>query len=262
MRSSLCALALGACVIISSPGFAQEAPRDLVESLERIFKDEALSWEQKNAELRRTMEALAHQMGIDLSSADWNTETTAESFETFDIFDAPVLSKFSGKDGVPFPSEEQLIRKPSEDIAPLVVEMPTPLPAPTARPYQRPRRCERSETKRRVYNTEEREELLLFDYLYIPEDLVPIDPEEVFGKDTRVVSVPAQPDQGTDLRLEIHDVPCLPYRNRKSNTAEYEDRGMNALRNYDGGQATPGKLHPTVQRKLSGQQLLPRAGRR
>ncbi len=161
-----------------------------------------------------------------------------------------LLSHSIGKDGIPFPKSEESKWQPVRSSDQKAGVEPTEVPAPTPTPYQQPKRCTVNETKRVVYKEQEAETKVYTDYLFIPEELVPIEPEEVFG--SMVSLIPYGPEAGdaAKIRMEVNAVPCLPYRRRLTNSTQYFDTGINALKNYDGAPGGVGKLHPLIQQKL------------
>jgi hypothetical protein len=93
---------------------------------------------------------------------------------------------------------------------------------------------------------------MLMDILYLSEDLVPIDPEEVFGAGITLYPYGEKSGDAVYTRMQVHDVPCVPYRIRITRAAQYEDYGLNALRNYSKDPAGKGTLDIRIQRKLFG----------
>jgi hypothetical protein len=161
-----------------------------------------------------------------------------------------LLSHTIGKDGIPFPKPEDFKWKPDGNAATSPQALPTQTPLPTPTPYQQPKRCSRNETQAVVYKEKESETELFTDYLFIPEELIPLDPEEVFGSEVSLVPYGPEAGEGGKIRMEINEVPCVPYRRRLTNTTRYFDTGINALKNYDGAPGGSGKLHPLMQQKL------------
>jgi hypothetical protein len=92
----------------------------------------------------------------------------------------------------------------------------------------------------------------VYDVLYLPEDLLPSDPTEVFGTQTMVRTYGPNSGEGVHVRMEVDEVPCLPYRTRITETTEYVDLGRNALKNYDKKQSEEGEFHPWIAQKLFG----------
>jgi hypothetical protein len=174
-----------------------------------------------------------------------------------------------GKDGIPFPNIEDIVMRPPPTPNALT---PTPTPAPpwSPVPYEPPRKCEKNETTRAVFNDKEAEEKEhLKDLLFVPEGLVIEDYEETFGKGVEIEPYTIPYSRGTLVRMEVYGIPCVPYRIRMTNVADYTDSGVNALRSYDGDPAGRGKLSPIIQQRLAGKKereprppAPPRRGRR
>ncbi len=159
-----------------------------------------------------------------------------------------LLSHSIGKEGIPFPKPEE--SKWSRGRNSAVGAVPTQVPVPTPTPYQQPKRCAKNETQRIVYKESDTETTLLVDYLFIPEELVPTEPEEVFGSEVSLIPYGPKAGEAAKIRMKVNNVPCVPYRRRLTNTTRYFDTGINALKNYDGAPAGAGKLHPLMQQKL------------
>lgn len=167
------------------------------------------------------------------------------------------ISHSVGKEGRPFPPPEDVVMQPVPTSTPEMT--PTPAPEWTPQPYAAPRRCLKDGTQRELFSPDDRQhpaenKVPYSDMLFVAEDLVPIDPEEAFGPNVRIIPYEAvlEPNQYPLLMMEIYDVPCLPYRIRVTNLARYTDTGLNALKLYSGGPAHKGKLSPLIQRKLFG----------
>jgi hypothetical protein len=92
--------------------------------------------------------------------------------------------------------------------------------------------------------------IILLDKLFLSADLVPVDPQEVFGAETLLIPYGSKEDEGALIRMEIYRVPCLPYRMRTTEKADYIDTGLNALKNYDSDPSGRGVMHPFVEGKL------------
>ena len=243
-----------ACLIIHEAG-AQEPPAGAaIESGVRAAIQEArsaglsMSQEQESAYLaavargeRRSKEIFEELEFRPGESVDPNAAT------------ATPLSHVRGKDGVEFPPAEEVILKPLP--TPTAGPAPTELPVWSPEPYARPSRCQTNETKRVVWNEKasEPENEVLNDILFVEKGLIPLDPEESFGKTTRLMPYETPFSRGSLISMEIYAVPCVPYRVRMSNVAYYYDQGHNALKNYDGDPRGKGKLSHIIQRKLFGE---------
>lgn len=183
----------------------------------------------------------------DLSKeAQWYEEAQVNKYRGTPI---PYLSHLKGKSGIPFPKPEEVVLKPVPTDTP-APPTPTYTPEPTFTPYPKPVRCEKSETIRDDTYAIDQKESLLYDYIFISRDLVPLDSEEYFGPDVHLIPYDTPLTEGQLLRMEIYGVPCLPYRIRKTTTADYQDIGLNALKNYSKDPAGRGVFHPTLQQKL------------
>lgn len=155
-------------------------------------------------------------------------------------------------EGIPFPRTEEVVLAPPPPFPPLptsvMIENP---PQPE---YHKPPKCERSETTREALLDPDgsKDELVLSDVLYIPEHLVPLDPQEVLG--SKVVVYPYGPNsgQGINIRMYYDNVPCVPYRIRSTNKARYFDRGDVALNNFDQQPSGRGRRHAWMQKQLFG----------
>jgi len=161
-----------------------------------------------------------------------------------------LLSHTLGKDGIPFPEPSESKWKPYKLTQTPMPAAPTATPLPTPTPYQQPKRCSKDESQRVVYRQDETENDLFVDYLFIPEELVPLDPQEVFGSEVSLIPYGPDADKATQIQMKIYQVPCVPYRRRMTNTTLYFDTGMNALKNYDQSVSGRGELHPIMQGKL------------
>ena len=159
-------------------------------------------------------------------------------------------SRVMGRDGIPFPKPEEVLFKPPPAGTPSPLETPAPRPVWSPEPYIRPTKCERNETRRQETNSEGDDSTTLLDKLFISEDLVPPDPQEVFGAETSLIPYGTKEEKATLIRMEIYQVPCVPYRMRMTERADYIDTGLNALKNYDSDPSGKGVLNPFVERKL------------
>lgn len=155
------------------------------------------------------------------------------------------------KSGVGFPKYEELVLAP----------VPTPAAVAhverkrwTPPEYKRPGRCQDDATRRiesRVGDVS-KEEVVLYDVLYLPEDYVPMDPIEVFGERTRLVPYAPIIEDGTLMMMKMDNVPCLPFRTRITTSAIYYDTGKNAYKNYSKKASSRGEYHPFMRKKLFG----------
>lgn len=155
------------------------------------------------------------------------------------------------KSGVAFPKYEEVVLEPRPTQAPT----PAVERKPWTRPeYKRPGRCQDDAT-RRVENPigdQSKEEKVLYDVLYLPEDYVPMDPIDVFGERTQMVPYSPSIDEGTLMMMKMDNVPCVPYRTRITTARIYFDTGRNALKNYSKAQSGRGEYHHFMREKLFG----------
>ena len=232
-----------ACVICAGSSFGQAADDEIVRMVTEARKSGAIPTDE---EAQRFIETLRNQAQRDKeirSELDWNVSAAYGS-------EAPPLSHVEGKDGIAFPTESEAIWPPP----------PSPTPTPKVslsaeqvvfeKPYQRPPRCEKNETKREVFEKGEEESMLMLDLLFIDESKIPPEPEETLGSQVRLLPYGGETDEVTVMRMEMYQVPCVPFRRRMTNTTMYYDTGLNALRNYDGDWSGHGKMHPLMQEKL------------
>lgn len=242
-----------ACLIIHEAGAQDPPPGAAVENVVRAIQ------EARSAGLSMSQE----QESAYLAAVAQGERRSKEMFEELEFRpgdpvdpNAPTatpLSHVRGKDGVEFPPTEEVILKPLP--TPTAGPAPTELPVWSPEPYTRPSRCQTNQTKRVVWNEKasEPENEVLNDILFVEKGLIPLDPEESFGKTPRLMPYETPLSKGSLINMEIYAVPCVPYRVRMSNVAYYYDQGHNALKNYDGDPKGKGKLSDIIQRKLFGE---------
>lgn len=153
-------------------------------------------------------------------------------------------------EGIPFPKLEEVVLPPPPPIPPfptsVMIENP---PQPE---YKKPPRCDNAQTIREALPQEygSSEEVVISDILYLPEDLMPVDPMDVFGSQVVTYTYGPKSGDGVFVRMFYDAVPCLPYRIRYTNKARYYDRGNVALKNYDKQPSGRGQYHSVMQQKL------------
>lgn len=172
-------------------------------------------------------------------------DPNGESEETLSKIKLRVIT---GSEGIPFPNPEQVILEPT----PTPEIWPSETPQPTPTPWQPPGRCPKSTSAKTVILPETGASGILNDRLFLPEDLMPMDENEVYG--TGVQLYPYGPNQGEGQYIvqQMYLVPCLPYRIRHTAWGHYEHIGEDALKHYDQNVKSPGKFHPWVEQKLFG----------
>lgn len=157
-----------------------------------------------------------------------------------------------GNEGIPFPDPHSI--RDEDMFPPTPTPEPTPTPLPTATPWQKPRRCEADQTRVEVHTPESNSHDINYEILFVYKDFIPLDSIEVYGAKVGVHGYDPLDGKGTEVRMEIYQVPCIPYRIRRTNHAYYYDTGLNALKNYDGDQTGKGKIHPWIAQKVFGAQ--------
>jgi hypothetical protein len=154
-----------------------------------------------------------------------------------------------GEEGIPFPSLTEVVLEPSPTVSGVT---PTATPAQTPTPWQKPGRCEKNETRVEELSGSVEANELLYDLLFVHEDLMPLDPDEVYGASVSLYPYGPKTGRTGDIWQELHRVPCVPYRIRYLGRSFRFDTGYNALKNYSSGQTGRGVFHPWVSEKLFG----------
>lgn len=156
---------------------------------------------------------------------------------------------YRGRDGIAFPDPSQVVLKP---IPTPTVDPSTPTPVPTPTPWEKPGRCQLNETTVIDHHKDGDPRTLLYDLLFVSEDLVPLNPEEVFGGSVTLYPYGPKSGDAAVLLQKAHDVPCVPFRVRLTGRGYRYDHGNNALKNYSKDQAGKGYFHPWIEQKLFG----------
>jgi hypothetical protein len=153
-------------------------------------------------------------------------------------------------EGVPFPNPEEVVLPPPPPLPPLPTSIMVAEPAQPE--YKRPPRCEGDQNICEALSFEygPSEEVVVSDVIYLPEDLMPVDPMEVFGSKANTFTYGPKSGDGVNIRMYYDAVPCVPYRIRFTNKAKYVDRGNFALKNYDKQPSGRGQYHTWMQQKL------------
>lgn len=223
--------------------FADDAFSDLQRQVDQLRSQQQSdgSRETKHIFEKARAEAEAMKQAID---AKRPTPTTIPAV------DEVVRTHVRGGDGIPFLKPEEIYREPRPISTPgpesVMVE---DLPAPQ---YTKPPRCERGETKldKRPLQTNDKEERVLFDKLYLPEEFVPVDVAEVYGVNAELHPYGPKSGVGVYMRMSTDAVPCVPYRIRVTTQGTYYDRGDNAFKNYDKRPSGRGEFSKWIQQKL------------
>lgn len=90
---------------------------------------------------------------------------------------------------------------------------------------------------------------LLFDYLFLQKDDLPIDPAKAFGKKTSVFEYESFESASAYLALAVKAT-CMPYRIRVTGKYIYRHFGLNALYNFDQQYDGKGKLDKSIAEKF------------
>ena len=170
--------------------------------------------------------------------------------ETVTSGDGIPRTHLRGRDGIPFPPPEEVYIDPHPPISfPTENKMVENIPPPQ---YTKPPRCDSNEMKREEHPLDDgnKEETILFETLYLPEDLVPVDVSEVYGTKVKLYPYGPTSGDGAYVRMRIDAIPCVPYRLRVTNRAWYYEQGNNALKNYDRLPSGRGEFSKWIQQKL------------
>lgn len=160
------------------------------------------------------------------------------------------LSHVMGKDGIPFPNPEDVVFAPVPTSTPSPLGTPTPEPIWSPEPYKPPRKCEVNQIERQIVYSDEDDTEVFLDKLFLPQNLVPLDPEEAFGPHVSLQPYTPVIDSKTLRTMELFEVPCIPYRVQRTLQAEYHLYGAHALRRYKGIPRGNESMHPVIQQKL------------
>jgi len=168
-----------------------------------------------------------------------------------------VISHVKVNTGIPFPDPESVVFEPITPTAEVQGSSDSQswrgIGDQTDRSPYRPARCDINTTQVvQRYPTGDKNKIV-YDVLYVPEELVPLDPGEVYGLNTRLQPYGPKSGAGVYLRMKVDEIPCVPFRIRFTETHEYYDRGMNALKNYDAKPYGLGDMHPWVSEKVGHQ---------
>jgi len=177
-----------------------------------------------------------------------------------DMFNIPATSHVRSNEGIPFAKQDELVLDPEPPAYMEAIRFgkQTYIPPLPKMPYRRPGKCESNQTKRTpLISPIDGDERLLSDVVYLPQELIPADGEEVYGKRARLWGYGPNGDASVDIRMENDSVPCVPYRIRVTTKATYADFGMSALKNYDNNPGGSGTLNSWVQQQLTGRQPAP-----
>lgn len=97
--------------------------------------------------------------------------------------------------------------------------------------------------------TKEDREVVLFDYLLLRKEDLPINPSEVFGKSVVVRVYEGKPQSAIGYTARAMGARCLPFRVRGTRTLAFRHQGFDALKNYDSQPTGSGKMHDIIKEK-------------
>lgn len=158
--------------------------------------------------------------------------------------------------GIPLPTKEQVIGltagialvPPKKGDAPVIPQAPSI----TLRPCEKsgvtriksPEDPSNSANRGLAGNQKISKTTVYRDVLYVPEALMPNDPQEIFGPtpSVRVVKSPVQSE--LTGRIDFDEVTCLPYRRRMVGDYDFRYTGLDALKNFESSNnSVTGKTH-------------------
>lgn len=93
--------------------------------------------------------------------------------------------------------------------------------------------------------------LVFFDVLFIERKDLPLDPEVVFGDQTKVFPFSVEDKTPLAQSIEGLNLPCLPYRIRGTPLNFIRAKGVSALKNYSKDPNGNGELHEIMKLKLA-----------
>lgn len=112
--------------------------------------------------------------------------------------------------------------------------------------------CVDSKTERGALGSgkaaKDQEHDVFFDMLFMRSGNIPLDPQDVFGKETKVVPFSGEFVNGASFAAIGVGVKCLPTRFRVTGRYTFRHEGEAALRNYDDEPNGSGKVPPGTER--------------
>lgn len=162
-----------------------------------------------------------------------------------------IVSHFRAAQGRPFPGKDGIVLAPQ----PTAVSRVAALPAADywvagQNRLVRPAACAQMSTRKVQRRASGDSKRVIYDVLYVPQELVALDSSEVYGANTTVYGSPGADGDEVLLRMSLDRVPCIPYRMRLTETHTYIHAGEDAVRNYDTDPFGPGVLHNWVRAHL------------
>jgi hypothetical protein len=166
----------------------------------------------------------------------------------------PIVLHLRSTQGVPFPKPEEIppvlhiTKEQEQEIIDLhmqgverIKEMHQSVPDLP--------KCSENKTTREETGMKDAkgDKTILFDMLFIAKRDLPLDTDEVFGKDTIIHPYDAETPNALAFSAVGVGVTCLPTRMRATKAYVYRDEGANALKNFDENPHGKGKVHPKME---------------
>ena len=239
--SGIVTFLLGVSISLCTDAPADDSLNDLQKHVENLRGQQQGGSKAETQRIFDKARAEAQAVGAQLEQPQTKPTISTES----DVKRTHVRST----GGIPFPKPENVVLEPQPTIAiPVSAGMTENIPE---RGYKKPTRCESPETKRDELPLDDnKDEHTIGEVLYLPEDLMPVDPMEVFGSKVEVYIYGPKSGDGVNIRMTVDAVPCVPYRIRVTNRARYYHKGNLALKNYDKQPGGGGQYHSWIQQKI------------
>ncbi len=206
-----------------------------------------------NDRYRPENENEAQQRRIRAGERFGEIESSIQASERTSIRDPrfEIVSHQRGTDGIPFPDATEVILEPLSNVpVESNVQRATEYWVAPQRTVQRPPRCNENTTRSIPRRDKGAAGDLIFDRLYVSQDLAPVDTSDIYGAHTMVEVYDGDSADRVSILMEADAVPCLPYRVRFTDTQSFYHKGEDALANYDKDPTARGQTHPWVRKKI------------
>ena len=162
-----------------------------------------------------------------------------------------IISHHRAIGSIPFPDAKDVVLEP---IPNMPVESDTQR-APEywitpQRAVKQPPRCNESRTRAIQRRDKGIAGAVIFDRLYVSQELAPLDTSDIYGVHTTVEIYDGDSAARVSILMEADAVPCLPYRVRFTDTQAFYHKGEDALANYDKDPTGQGQSHVWVRKKI------------
>jgi hypothetical protein len=225
--------------------WAQDVQSELSQKVSEL--NERYKPESENEAQQRRIRA-GERLG-EIESSVHASERTSIRDPRFEI-----VSHFRGADGVPFPDAHEVILEPVTDVpAEARAQRATEYWVAPQHPASRPLRCTENTTRSIQRRAKGTARDLIFDRLYVPGELAPVDTSDIYGERTTVEVYDGDSADRVSILMKADTVPCLPYRVRFTDTQAFYHKGEDALANYDKDPTSRGQMHPWVRKKMQSQ---------